>query len=109
MFKWVSKLRVHRAVPQDLYKPDPKTVRRTLSAIINFAKFREEKVCTYEELREASEAAAEKRTQLQQENAQLVRLVNFREHSVIFREHSINLIFAQLKIKTNRGRLHVFS
>mmetsp|Transcript_29485 Transcript_29485/g.49579 ORF Transcript_29485/g.49579 Transcript_29485/m.49579 type:complete len:456 (-) Transcript_29485:50-1417(-) len=62
---------VHDFALADLYKPDPKTVRRTLSAIINFAKFREEKVCTYEELREASEAAAEKRTQLQQENAQL--------------------------------------
>ncbi len=33
---------------QDLIKPDPKRVRRILSAIINFAKFREERMSVYE-------------------------------------------------------------
>lgn len=35
---------------QDLHKPDPQRLRRNLSAIINFAKFREEKLGIYAEL-----------------------------------------------------------
>jgi hypothetical protein len=32
---------------QDIYKPDPQRLRRHLSAVINFAKFREEKLVAY--------------------------------------------------------------
>lgn len=35
---------------QDLYKPEAPRLRRNLSAIINFAKYREEKLLAYEEL-----------------------------------------------------------
>lgn len=58
---------------QDLYHPDAKTVRRTLSAVINFAKFREEKVQSYEDLREESEATLERQAALEQQHVQLVR------------------------------------
>jgi hypothetical protein len=56
-----------------MYKPEPKTVRRTLSAIINLAKFREEKVVAYEELREASETTLERKAALQKDHDKLVR------------------------------------
>ena len=35
---------------KDILTPDPKRVRRHLSAIINFAKFREERLVMYSEL-----------------------------------------------------------
>jgi kinetochore protein Nuf2 len=57
-----------------MYKPEPKTVRRTLSAIINLAKFREEKVVAYEELREASETTLERKAALQTDHDKLVRI-----------------------------------
>lgn len=37
---------------RDLYKPEPQRLRRNLSAVINFAKFREEKLIAYTELQE---------------------------------------------------------
>lgn len=41
---------------RDLHKPDPQRLRRNLSAIINFAKFREEKLIAYTELQEQFDA-----------------------------------------------------
>lgn len=38
--------------PQDVFKPDPARLRRSLCALINFAKFREEKVALVDELEE---------------------------------------------------------
>ena len=35
---------------QDIFKPEPPRLRRHLSAIINFAKFREEKALAFQEL-----------------------------------------------------------
>ena len=43
---------------RDLYRPEPERLQRALSAITNFAKYREEKLCRYEELLEASQSAA---------------------------------------------------
>lgn len=58
---------------QDLYKPDPTRTRRNLSAIINFAKFREEKLVPYTQLQEEIEAALEERERLEAVNLQMVR------------------------------------
>lgn len=41
---------VHDFTMKDVLTPDPKRVRRHLSAIINFAKFREERLVMYSEL-----------------------------------------------------------
>ena len=41
---------VHDFTMKDILTPDPKRVRRHLSAIINFAKFREERLVMYSEL-----------------------------------------------------------
>lgn len=41
---------VHDFSMKDLLAPEPKRVRRHLSAVINFAKFREERLVMYAEL-----------------------------------------------------------
>eukprot|EP00873_Tetraselmis_striata_P024326 jgi/Tetstr1/444590/TSEL_032440.t1 len=56
---------------KDLYKPDPTRTRRNLSAIINFAKFREEKLVPYTQLQEEIEAALEERERLEAVNLQM--------------------------------------
>eukprot|EP00958_Prasinococcus_capsulatus_P007104 scaffold659_cov329-Prasinococcus_capsulatus_cf.AAC.13 len=55
----------------DISKPDPQRLRRHLSALINFAKFREEKLSMYQELQENADVANEKRSELDQQNAKL--------------------------------------
>eukprot|EP00898_Chlorokybus_atmophyticus_P007462 jgi/Chlat1/7717/Chrsp66S07191 len=56
---------------QDIAKPDHKRLRRNLSAVINFAKFREEKLSAYQQLQEQSEATLDRKTQLEEANMQL--------------------------------------
>ncbi|KAK9816471.1 hypothetical protein WJX72_000700 [[Myrmecia] bisecta] len=57
---------------QDLYKPDAQRLRRNLSAIINFAKFREEKLVPYTEMQEATEGILAERQDLEDLNRQLM-------------------------------------
>ena len=47
---------------KDLYKPEPARLRRNLSAIINFAKFREEKLSLFTELQDLSDGTATRST-----------------------------------------------
>eukprot|EP00854_Cymbomonas_tetramitiformis_P018737 gene18737-22376_t len=63
---------IHDFALKDLYKPESGRTRRILSAVINFAKFREEKVQAYEELRENSDATQERYAQLQEANLTLI-------------------------------------
>jgi kinetochore protein Nuf2 len=58
---------------QDLHKPEPARFRAHLSGVINFAKFREEKLVPYTRLQEATEGLFERRDQLAEQNANLVR------------------------------------
>ena len=58
---------------QDLYKPESARFRAHLSGVINFAKFREEKLGPYTELQESSEGLYDQRAQLEEHDAQLVR------------------------------------
>jgi len=62
---------VHDFELRDIYKADYPRLRRCLSAVINFAKFREEAAGRYEELKEASEATMERRQALREEAARL--------------------------------------
>ena len=64
---------------QDICKPDPARLRRNLSAVINFAKFREEKLGRFMEMQEAAEALLERNAELEQQKRSLVRatLVGF--------------------------------
>ncbi len=55
--------------PQDVHKPDSARLRRHLSAIINFAKFREEKLVAYAELQARIEALAERKRAALEERA----------------------------------------
>ena len=56
---------------RDLYKPEPQRLQRALSAIINFAKFREEKLARYEELRDAAREAERAGESLREERDRL--------------------------------------
>ncbi len=58
---------------QDICKPDPARLRRNLSAIINFAKFREEKLAPYAEAQEEADALLDEAARLEDHNARLVR------------------------------------
>ncbi|KAI8474597.1 MAG: Nuf2 family-domain-containing protein [Monoraphidium minutum] len=54
---------------KDVHKPDPQRLRRHLSAIINFAKFREEKLVAYAELQARLESLVEQKRALREEKA----------------------------------------
>ena len=56
---------------KDLYKPESARLRRNLSAIINFAKFREEKLSLFTELQDQSDALGAKLGALRDEHKQL--------------------------------------
>ena len=57
---------------QDLYKPETPRLRRNLSALINFAKFREEKLGPYSEMQECVGELLVEQQELQDVRAQLV-------------------------------------
>ena len=52
---------VHDFSIRDIYRPDSQRTKKNLSALINFAKFREEKITFYHELNEQSERLLENR------------------------------------------------
>ena len=64
---------VHVPCAQDICKPDPGRLRRNLSAIINFAKFREEKLAPYVEAQEEADVLLDAQAALEEANARLVR------------------------------------
>jgi kinetochore protein Nuf2 len=55
----------------DISRPDPKRTRRNLSAIINFAKFREERLANYQSLIAETDALNEHKNALEDENEEL--------------------------------------
>lgn len=57
---------------QDLYKPDSNRLRRNLSGIINFAKFREEKLVPYTDMQESVEHLLEDTATLEELKFKLV-------------------------------------
>ena len=59
------------SIVKDLYKPEHPRLKRNLSAIINFAKFREEKLNLFTQLQDASDVASERMQTLTAENAKL--------------------------------------
>ncbi len=54
-----------------MYKPEQPRLRRNLSAVINFAKYREEKLLAYTELQEHLEALVADKEALEAEQADL--------------------------------------
>lgn len=56
----------------DLTKPESKRLRRNISAVINFAKFREERLAHYVEFTQGTDALAAKKLALEQENERLL-------------------------------------
>ncbi len=56
---------------RDLTKPEYSRTRRNVSAVINFAKFREEKVATYEAANEESVAMEQRYSSAKRKNADL--------------------------------------
>lgn len=58
---------------QDLTKPEEHRLRRQLSAVVNFARFREAKLELYENWTEETRVLLEEEDALAKANAQLVR------------------------------------
>ena len=56
---------------RDVIKPEGVQVRRILSAIINFAKFREERMTVFEQYTQKIEEYMQRRDSLQFQNAEL--------------------------------------
>jgi len=71
LFKLVRTAGVTDFGVKDLFKPEAPRLKKALSAVINFAKFREEKVQMYDELRDQSEASVGRRAQLEEEGRAL--------------------------------------
>ena len=64
----------------DITKPEYKRLRRNISAIINFAKFREERLQTFEGFTQQTEELAARKAALEEENERLVTEVNEANH-----------------------------
>ena len=62
-----------RGAAQDVYAPEAKRLQRCLSAVLNFAKYREDMVAQWQELRDGSRAAAAAVTAAKQAHAEKVR------------------------------------
>ena len=60
----------------DINRPDPKRLRRNLSAIINFAKFREDRQPGYVEFTQETDGLAQQKAKLEEENERLLTEVN---------------------------------
>ncbi|KAJ3138177.1 kinetochore-associated Ndc80 complex subunit nuf2 [Physocladia obscura] len=79
-YRMLAKLLQQVGVPdfsiRDLIKPEPGHVRKILSAIINFAKFREERVSVFEQCTKKSVEVLEKRTYLLEKNNDIAERVN---------------------------------
>lgn len=69
--KLMAAVGAHDFNMKDVHKPEVKRTIRNLSALINFLKFREEKVDRYEELSARSEGLLEQRQNMAAENADL--------------------------------------
>mmetsp|Transcript_21563 Transcript_21563/g.49543 ORF Transcript_21563/g.49543 Transcript_21563/m.49543 type:complete len:449 (-) Transcript_21563:184-1530(-) len=60
----------------DVMKPEPKRLRRNLSAVINFAKFREERFSHYVTFSEQTDQLIGKKQSLEEENERLLTQIN---------------------------------
>ena len=56
----------------DINRPDPKRLKRNLSAIINFAKFREDRQPGYVEFTQETDGLAQQKARLEEENERLL-------------------------------------
>ena len=82
---------------QDLCSPDANRLRRNLSAVINFAKFREEKLQPYIEMQEETNELLEETEKLKDQHAVLVSLPDYP-----FAVNSLSHLFNKFNL-TNDG------
>lgn len=73
----------HEFSMKDYLKPEYARTRKILSAIINFAKFREERLVTFLELQGRSEELTAKKNQLEEELSQLKEKVSKLRYAVV--------------------------
>lgn len=84
-------------VLQDLYKPDSTRLRRNLSGIINFAKFREEKLIPYTDLQESVEHLLEETAGLEEQNMLLVSRLQAQIESIfVYMQPILSQVYLQL-------------
>jgi kinetochore protein Nuf2 len=81
---------------QDITKPEPRRVQHCLSAIINFAKFREERLGVYEQFTTKAADYAEQHEQLSathhdlSERVELLRVQRVREEPLVAKAKQVN-------------------
>ncbi|DBA85310.1 hypothetical protein WJX79_007297 [Trebouxia sp. C0005] len=80
---------------QDLYKPDSNRLRRNLSGIINFAKFREEKLVPYTDMQESVEHLLEETAELEELNMRLTAEVSKLEAERAAEEPAVSQLEAE--------------
>ncbi|TPX50490.1 hypothetical protein SeLEV6574_g00865 [Synchytrium endobioticum] len=76
LLKLMSKVGYTEFSLRDLQKPEPGPVRRICSAIINFAKFREERMSVFEQCTQKTDELNDQRMHLSTRNAELAEKVN---------------------------------
>ncbi|KAL0042016.1 hypothetical protein WJX77_000793 [Trebouxia sp. C0004] len=80
---------------QDLYKPDSNRLRRNLSGVINFAKFREEKLVPYTDMQESVEHLLEETAELEELNMTLTAEVGKLEAERAAEEPAVSQLEAE--------------
>ncbi|KAI9341878.1 Nuf2 family-domain-containing protein [Obelidium mucronatum] len=76
LFKLVSEVGISDFSIRDLIKPEPGHMRKILSGIINFAKFREERLAVFENCTQQSEEIVRQKALLQEKNQEIAERVN---------------------------------
>ncbi|ORY30450.1 Nuf2-domain-containing protein [Rhizoclosmatium globosum] len=76
LFKLVTEVGISDFSIRDLIKPEPGHMRKILSGIINFAKFREERLSVFEQCTQKSEEYVKQKAHLQEKNQEIAERVN---------------------------------
>ncbi|KAJ3092285.1 kinetochore-associated Ndc80 complex subunit nuf2 [Quaeritorhiza haematococci] len=76
LYKLMTEVGVDAFSLRDVIKPEPGPLRRILSAVINFAKFREERMVFFEQCTQKTEEINERKHVLEQQNQDLAEKVN---------------------------------
>ncbi|KAI8622594.1 Nuf2 family-domain-containing protein [Chytriomyces sp. MP71] len=76
LFKLVTEVGISDFSIRDLIKPEPGHMRKILSGIINFAKFREERLSVFEQCTQKSAEYIEQKAFLEKKNQEISEVVN---------------------------------
>ncbi|KAJ1908960.1 kinetochore-associated Ndc80 complex subunit nuf2 [Tieghemiomyces parasiticus] len=85
---------------REILRPEPGQVKRVLSAMINFAKFREERMAVYDKYVNQADDYAKRLSSLQQEQQELQEKINMIRHRQVQEQPQV------VKLKDDNEKLH---